>query len=178
MAQSARATVVSQRSLNSAQRRGSRPSATTAALTPRFSSSGATIAASASSSRALRCWAFTQRSLASSYCAAPKMIEVEPLQELLTREDLVVAVAPTQTRQVVHHGIGQVACVAVLRHWLGALSLAHLLALLVEHGGQVGVDGRLLAQGTEDIDLARRVVHMVVAADHVGDLHVDIVHHQ
>ncbi len=33
------------------------------------------------------------------------------------------------------------------------------------------------AQRPEDIDLARRVVDVVVAADHMGDVHVEIVDH-
>jgi len=39
------------------------------------------------------------------------------------------------------------------------------------------IDGRLFAQGFEDIDLAWCVVNMVVATYHVGDGHVHIVHH-
>ena len=41
--------------------------------------------------------------------------EVEPLDELLAREDLLVAVRPAQAREVVEQRFGQVALVAVLR---------------------------------------------------------------
>ena len=54
------------------------------------------------------------------------------------------------------------------------MALAHLLALLVEHGRQ-GVHRRLGAERAQDVDLARRVVDVVVAADHVRDAHVDVV---
>ena len=67
--------------------------------------------------------------------AAAEVVEVEPLDQLRAAEDLVVAVAPAQTRQVVDDRLGQIALVAVLRHRLGAAALAHLLALLVQHGG-------------------------------------------
>ncbi|EWS63858.1 hypothetical protein Y695_02907 [Hydrogenophaga sp. T4] len=109
--------------------------------------------------------------------AAPEVIEVEPFEELCAAKNFVVTVAPAQAREVVHHRVRQVAFVAVLRHGLGAVALAHLLALLVEHGGQVGVHRRFFAERFEDVDLARRVVHVVVTADHVGDGHVDVVHH-
>ena len=107
--------------------------------------------------------------------AAPEVVEVEPLQKLLAAEDFVVAVAPAQARQVVEQGIGQVAFVAVLRHRLGTVALAHFLALLVEHGGQVRIHRRLVPEGAQDVDLAWGVVDVVVAADDVRDAHVDVI---
>jgi hypothetical protein len=101
-----------------------------------------------------------------------QVLQIEPFDELLAREDLGVAVRPAQARQIVEHGLGQIALVAIARDGHRAVALAHLLALLVQHGRQVGVDRHLAAQRAEDVDLARRVVDVVVAADHVRDLHV------
>ncbi|MCY1225924.1 hypothetical protein D9M72_381360 [compost metagenome] len=106
-----------------------------------------------------------------------QVLEVEPLDELLAREDLGIAMGPAQARQVIQHGFGQVAFVAVAGHGHGAVALAHLLALLVQHGRQVCVDRRGAAERADDVDLARGVVDVVVAADHVRDLHVEVVHH-
>ena len=41
----------------------------------------------------------------------------------------------------------------------------------------MGIHRLLFAQCFEDVDLARRVVHMVIATDDVGDGHVDVIHH-
>ena len=109
--------------------------------------------------------------------AAAQVVEVEPFEELRAAEDFVVAVAPAQAGEVVDHGVCQIAFVAVLRNGFGTVALAHLFALLIEHGGQVGIHGRLFTQSLEDIDLPRCVVDVVVAANDVGDAHVDIVHH-
>jgi hypothetical protein len=41
----------------------------------------------------------------------------------------------------------------------------------------VGVERHLGAERLQDVDLARRVVDVVVAADDVGDAHVPVVDH-
>jgi hypothetical protein len=41
--------------------------------------------------------------------------------------------------------------------------------------GRCAKVGGIGAQRVVDVDLARGVVDVVVAADHVGDLHVDVV---
>jgi len=41
----------------------------------------------------------------------------------------------------------------------------------------MGVDRRLLPQGTEDVDLAWRVIDVVVTPNDVRNGHVDVIHH-
>jgi len=41
----------------------------------------------------------------------------------------------------------------------------------------VGVLGRLDAEGLEELEVLRRVGQVVLAADHVGDLHLDVIDH-
>ncbi|ABA50599.1 hypothetical protein BURPS1710b_2627 [Burkholderia pseudomallei 1710b] len=104
-----------------------------------------------------------------------EMLEIEPFDELLAREDLRVAVRPAETREIVEHRLRQIAGIAVAHHAHRAVALAHLLALLVEHGRQMRVHRHFAAERAQDVDLARRIVHMVVPADHVRDAHVEIV---
>ena len=93
----------------------------------------------------------------------------------LAREHLVVAVRPAEPREEVDHRLRQVALVLVLHHADGAVPLGELLAVLAEHGRHVREDRRLGAERAEDVDLPRRVVDVIVAADHVRDPHVDVV---
>jgi hypothetical protein len=105
------------------------------------------------------------------------VVEVEPLHQLRAAEDLVVAVAPAEAGQVVDDGLGQVAVVVVLGDAHRAVALGELLAVVAEDHRQVGVLRHHGAEGLQDVDLARGVVHVVVAADDLGDAHVPVVHH-
>ena len=102
-------------------------------------------------------------------------VEVEPRDELLAREDLVVAVRPAEPREEVDDRLGQVAQLLVLHHAHRAVPLRELLPVLAQHGRHVRVHGRLRAERADDVDLPRRVVDVVVAADHVRDPHVEVV---
>ncbi len=55
------------------------------------------------------------------------------------------------------------------------MTLRKALTVGAENHRHVGVDRRLGAERLEDIDLPRRIVDMVVAADNVGNLHLQIV---
>ena len=103
--------------------------------------------------------------------------EVEQRLHLRDREHFLVAVRPAQPHQVVQQRMRQVAGVAVLHHVGRAGALGQLGALLVEDHRQVREVRYGRAQRLVDVDLARRVVDVVVAAHHVGDAHVDVVHH-
>ena len=60
------------------------------------------------------------------------MREVEPLDELAPRKDLVVAMRPAEAREVVHQRLGQVAVVAVLHDAHRAMALGEALAVGAE----------------------------------------------
>ncbi|MNE34358.1 hypothetical protein D3C80_1280780 [compost metagenome] len=49
--------------------------------------------------------------------------QVEPFDGLFIAEQFVVAVRPAQTRQIVAHGLGQIAHLGVFMHRLGAVAL-------------------------------------------------------
>ena len=57
------------------------------------------------------------------------------------------------------------------------MALGKPLAIGAEDHGHVAKLGQRRTERTEDVDLAGRVVHMVVAADDVRDAHVEIVDH-
>ena len=100
---------------------------------------------------------------------------VEPIDQLLAREHLVVAMAPAQPRQVVDDGFGQVTLVVVLHHRHRAMALGELLPVRPVDHWYMPVARHLGAQRRQDVDLPGRVVDMVVAADHMRDAHVPIV---
>ena len=103
------------------------------------------------------------------------VVEVEPFAELLHRENFLVAVRPAEAGQVVEHGFRQIAFVVVLHHAHRAVALRELLPVVAEDHRQVRVERHLRAERGEDVDLARRVIHVIVATDDVGDLHIPVV---
>ena len=82
---------------------------------------------------------------------------------------------PAQAGEVVEHRFGQVTVAVVLHYADCAMTLGELLSVVTEDHRQVRVLRHLGAERLEDIDLARGVVDVVVAADDVGDLHVPVI---
>src|SRR5262252_506751 len=103
--------------------------------------------------------------------------EVEALRDLRGREDFLVAVRPAEAGEVVHEGAGKDALVAEFLHGGSTVPLGHLASVRSEDHGDVGEDGRRVAESVVAGDLLRRVAEVVVAADHVGDLHGHVVDH-
>ena len=103
---------------------------------------------------------------------------VEPPDKLVEGEDLLLgARRPAEEGEEVSHRLGQVALLAVGRHGRLALALADLGAVGVEDERNV-TEARLpVAQGTDERDVLRGVRQVVLAADHVGDLHGLVVDH-
>ena len=100
-----------------------------------------------------------------------------PLDELLGRKHFFVAVRPAQPREIVDERLGKIAVLFVLHHADRAVSLGQALAIGTENHRNVCELRQRRAERFEDVDLARRVVDVVVAADNVRDVHVQIVHH-
>ena len=105
------------------------------------------------------------------------VVDVEQPRHLLAREDLLVAMRPAEAHEVVEQRLGQVALVAVLQHAHRAVALGELRAVGAEDHRHVRVERRLDAERAQHVDLPRRVVEVVVAADHVRDPHVLVVDH-
>ncbi|MNE02450.1 hypothetical protein D3C80_949260 [compost metagenome] len=103
--------------------------------------------------------------------------QVEPFDGLLVAEQFVVAVGPAQTRQIVAHGLGQIAHLGVFMHRLGAVTLGQLGAVGAMDQRDVGEGRPGPAQGVIDQALAGGVVQVIVATNDVGHAHVVIVHH-
>ena len=102
--------------------------------------------------------------------------EVEELDQLLPREDLLVAVGPAEPRQVVHHRLGQDPLVPERLDRGRPVALGQALPVRPEDHRDVGEHRQRVAERLVAEDLLRRVREVVVAADHVGDLHRDVVH--
>ena len=109
--------------------------------------------------------------------AAPDTVEVEPGDRLVAADDFVVAMAPAQAQQAVHHRIGQDSQLAIGLHAERAVPLRQLGAVGAVDQRDMGIDRRLPAEGAEELGLAERVVQMVVAADRMGDAHLVVVDH-
>ncbi len=103
------------------------------------------------------------------------VVEIEPLAELLHREDLVVTVRPAETGEVVEHRLRQVAGIVVLHDAHRTMSFRQLLPVVAKDHRQVGVERHRRTERLQDVDLARRVVDVVVAADDVRDAHVPVI---
>ena len=103
------------------------------------------------------------------------LADVEQGDHLLAREDFLVAVRPAEAHQIVQQRMRQEAVVAVLHDADRTMPLAELLAVRPEDHRQVGELRHGRAERVVDVDLARRVVDVIVAADHLADTHVDVV---
>ena len=101
--------------------------------------------------------------------------QVEPFDRLLGRDDLVIAMAPAQPQQVVAQRRRQEAHVAIGIDAQRAVALAELGAVGTVDQRDVGIDRLRPAHGADDLELAEGIVQVIVAADHVGDVHVVIV---
>src|SRR6267142_2112628 len=103
--------------------------------------------------------------------------QVEPLQELLERKHFLVPVRPAEAREVVDQGLGEIAVLPVLHDAHRSVALRQALAVGAENHGDMGELRQLRAERSKDIHLARSIVDVIVAADHVRDAHVEVVHH-
>ena len=83
--------------------------------------------------------------------------------------------APTQARQIVQHRLGQIARVFICRHADRAATLRQLQPVVAEDDRHVAEQRQRCAERVEDVDLPRRVVDMLVAAENVAHVHVPVI---
>ena len=102
---------------------------------------------------------------------------VEKLDQLLSREDFLVAVRPPEARQVVQNAHRRVSHAAILVDADRRVALGELLALGRKHHREMCELGRLEAEGVVQHDLVRRVAQVVPASRYQIDLHGVIVDH-
>ena len=99
------------------------------------------------------------------------------MNQLFTAEQFIVAVAPAQAGQVVDHGVGQKAFFVVLHYADCTVAFGKLFTIGPQNHRDVAVNGLLAAQCFQNIDLAWRVVDVVVATNDVGNVHFQVVDH-
>ena len=104
------------------------------------------------------------------------VVEVEGGDEFLAREDLLVAVRPPEPGEEVDQRIGVVAEFPVGRDRSRGVALGEPCPVHAEDLRQVGEARQRRAERAVDVDLLGRVGEVVVAADHVGNRHVGVVH--
>lgn len=83
---------------------------------------------------------------------------------------------PAEEAKVVEDGFGEVAFVGVAGDGGAFVALAHFGAAGVQNEGDVSVGGRVFAEGFEEVDVLPGVGEVVLAPEHVGDAHFDVVH--
>ena len=104
-------------------------------------------------------------------------LEREPLDDLVAGEDRGLAVRrPADQGEEVHERLREVSRRPELVHRDRAVALGELLPVGAEDVRDVRVHRRLVAERAEDLDLLRGVRDVVVAADHVRDRVVHVLH--
>ena len=102
-------------------------------------------------------------------------IDIEPLDGLLGRDDLVVAMTPTEPEEIIAQCFRQIAEVAIGVDREGAVAFRQLCAVLTVDQRHVGEFRQRPAKRVVDLFLAEGVVQVVVAADHMGNAHIMVV---
>ncbi len=82
---------------------------------------------------------------------------------------------PSEPHEVIQQSVRQVPLLAILEHADRAMTLRQLRAVGTRDHRNVRVLRRGQFQRTKDINVSRRVVQMIVAADDVRDAHVAVV---
>src|SRR5919112_1378925 len=101
------------------------------------------------------------------------MGKVEPLYGLLTADDLVVAMAPAKTKQIVGNCLRkQPEIVTIGIDAERAMPLGKLRAVRTMDQRHVSIDRFGPSHGADDRQLPERIVQMVIATDHMGHAHV------
>ena len=103
------------------------------------------------------------------------VLDVEQLLHFAHREHFLVAMRPAETDEIVEQRLGQVALVSILQHAHCTVTLRELCSVGAENHGHMRIHRRYRSQRFEHVDLTGRVVQMIVAANHVRDLHVHVI---
>ena len=103
--------------------------------------------------------------------------QIEQRDHLGPAEHFLVPMRPAEPHQIVEQRLGQIAFVAVLQHADRAVALGQALAVGAQDHRHMGIGRRRHAERPQQVDLPRRVVDVVIAADDVRYPHVRIVHH-
>src|SRR5258708_7394588 len=99
-------------------------------------------------------------------------IDVEPLYRLFGRDDLVVAMAPAEAEKIVSKSLGQVAQFAIRVDAERAMPLRQFRPVGSMDQRHMGEFGNRPAERVIDLLLAKGIVEVVVAADHISNAHV------
>ncbi len=101
--------------------------------------------------------------------------KIKSLDHLLSREEFLVAVAPTEPQEIVAQGVRQIAHRAIGVDAERAMALRKLGAVRPMDQRNMRHDRRLPTERLIDLQLTRGVGQMVVAANDLRDAHVVIV---
>ena len=109
---------------------------------------------------------------------AVDFFEVEEREDFRDIEPFaVVAGRPAEQAQVIRHSLGRVALVEEIGDARAAVAFAELFPLMVQDERDVGELRRHGPERLVELDVFRRVREVVLAADHMRELHLDVVHH-
>ena len=102
-------------------------------------------------------------------------LQTEELGHLVSREKFLVAMRPPQPHDVIQHGFREKPRISIREHTHRAMSFRQPAAVGTEDHRQMRIFGPCDPQCVHNMDLPRRVVEMVIAAYHMGDLHLVVI---
>ena len=106
------------------------------------------------------------------------LLQAEKPDDFFDRDFLAVIFRrPAEQAEVIAHRFRQKTFREISAHARADVALAHLRAVLVQDQRDVREARRLRAERAIELDVLRRIREMILAADDVGDLHLDVVDH-
>ena len=105
------------------------------------------------------------------------MLKVEPGECLIGREDFIIAVAPAQTREIVAHGFGQIAEVAIGFNAQRPVTFGKLRTVRSVDQRHMRKFRHVPAHGLVDLALPSGIGQVVVATNDMRHAHVVIIDH-
>ena len=105
-------------------------------------------------------------------------VEPETGDQLGHRQELLpVDRRPPEQRQVVQHGLGREPVILIVGHVRPVVALGHLGTIRVQDEWDVRILWRFHSEGFEQGDVLGGVGQMVFTPDHMGDAHLQVIHH-
>ena len=105
------------------------------------------------------------------------MLKVKPGLRLRISEKLIITMAPAQACQIVTHSSGRVSKSLILLNAGCTVALGHFLAVRPMNERDMCVGRNLPPHGSVNLDLPRRIVQMIVAANDMGNAHIIIINY-
>ena len=102
-------------------------------------------------------------------------IQRKPVNRLGTADHFIITMAPAKAEQIIEHGIGKIALIAVGTDTKRAMAFREFGPINAMNQRNMGKFGNIPAHAAIHHRLAKGVVEMIITPDHMGDAHVMII---